>query len=135
MSEVSLKGWHAEEIRFINKVKPGTRIQLEHKFQYNVKYAGNNLCQCELTLDAQHKESPDMFGIHAVIIGLFSYKEGTAKENIHIQTYKELFPFARAMLSGVTVNAGIPPIIFPMAEIEKQNIIRFDMNGFKGDKE
>ncbi len=135
MNEITLKGWHAEEIRFVNKIKPGTRIGLEHKFQYNVKYAGNNLCRCELTMDAHQKESPDTFGIHAVIIGLFTYEEGTAKETIHIKTYKELFPFARALMSSVTVNAGIPPIIFPSVDIEKQSIIRFDMNGLKGDKE
>lgn len=135
MSAVTLKGWHAEEIQFNNKLKPGTRIQMEHKFQYNVKYAGGNLCRCELTLDAHHKEAPDTFGIHAVIIGLFAYEDGTAKESIHIETYKELFPFARALLSSVTVNAGIPPIIFPAVEIEKQSIIRFDMNGLKGDNQ
>lgn len=135
MSTVTLKGWHAEEIQFNNKLKPGTRIQLEHKFQYNVKYAGGNLCRCELTLDAHHKEVPDTFGIHAVIVGLFAYEENAAKESIHIESYKELFPFARALLSSVTVNAGIPPIIFPTVEIEKQSIIRFDMNGLKGESQ
>ena len=133
MNEVTLKGWHAEDIRFTNKLKPGTRVQLEHKFQYNVKYAGGNLCRCELTLDAHHKEDPESFGIHASVIGLFTYTEGTAKETIHIQTYKELFPFARALISNVTVGAGVPPILFPFVEIEKQSIIRFDMNGLKGD--
>lgn len=132
MSKITLKGWHAEQIRFDNKLTPGTRVSLEHKFQYNVKYAGGNLCRCEMTLDANDKENPDAFGVHAVVVGLFAYEEGIEKETIHIQTYKELFPFARALLSNITVNAGIPPILFPTVEIEKQSIIRFDMNGLKG---
>ena len=136
MSEVTLKGWHAENIEFHNKMKPSARIQLEYKFQYSVNYVKNNVCRCEMTLDAKDKENPDMFGIHAVVIGLFTFEENVAKENIHILTYKELFPFARALLSGISVNAGIPPILFPAVEIEKQSIIRFDMSGLKGeDKE
>lgn len=135
MSDVSLKGWHAEEIRFTNKIKPGLHVKLEHKFQYNVKYAGGNLCRCELSMDAINKEDPEIFGIHAVVVGMFSYREGVTKEAIHIQTYKELFPFARALISSVTANAGVPPIIFPSVDIEKQSIIRFDMNNLRGDSQ
>lgn len=135
MSELIFKGWHAEELSFQNKMKPGMRVQLEHKFQYNVKYLGSNVCRCEMTLDAKDKESPDSFGIHAVVIGIFTYSDTLTKEAIHIQTYKELFPFARALLSNICVNAGIPPIIFPSVEIEKQSIIRFDMSGLKGEEQ
>ena len=135
MSKITLKGWHAEQIRFDNKLSPGTRVVLEHKFQYNVKYAGGNLCRCELTLHANDKDNPDSFGVHAVVVGLFAYEEGLEKEVIHVQTYKELFPFARALLANVSVNAGVAPILFPMVEIEKQSIIRFDMNGLKGTTE
>ena len=133
MSEVTFKGWHAESIEFHNKMKAGVHIQLEHKFQYNVKYMGSNVCRCEMTLSAGHKEDPAVFGVSAVVIGLFTYEEGVSKESIHIKTYKELFPFARALLSSVSVNAGVPPIIFPAVEIEKQSIIRFDMSGLKGE--
>ena len=133
MSDITLKGWHAEDIQFVNKLTPGTRVQLAHKFNYHVKYAGGNICKCELSLDAHHKDDPTIFGVHVAIVGIFTYEEGTTKEQIHIQSYKELFPFARALVASVTVNAGIPAILFPNVEIEKQSIIRFDMNGLKGD--
>ncbi len=133
MNEVTFKGWHAETIDFHNKMKPGMQIQLAYKFQYNVKYMTDRLCRCEMVLDAHHKEDSEIFGIHAVVIGLFSYEEGVSKESIHIQTYKELFPFARALLSNVSLNAGVPPILFPQVAIEKQSIIRFDMSGLKGE--
>ena len=50
------------------------------------------------------------------------------KELIHVETYKELFPYARAMISSLTVNAGIPPVIIPNFDIESQCIYKFGKN-------
>ncbi|MDY4898990.1 MAG: hypothetical protein SO125_08565, partial [Eubacteriales bacterium] len=49
------------------------------------------------------------------------------KEQVHIDSYKALFPYARAIITTLTANAGIPPIFIPEADIESQSIYRFDL--------
>ena len=46
---------------------------------------------------------------------------------MHVDTYKALFPYARAIITTLTANAGIPPIIIPEADIESQSIYRFNL--------
>lgn len=48
------------------------------------------------------------------------------REVIHVQTYKELFPYARTIITTITANAGIPPIILPNMDIENKEIYRID---------
>ena len=55
---------------------------------------------------------------------MFSFNEGADKDMLHIETFRSLFPYARALVSTVTVNAGVPPIILPEVDIEGQNIYR-----------
>lgn len=59
-------------------------------------------------------------------IGIFSFEEGADKDMLHIETFRLLFPYVRALVSTVTVNAGIPPVTLPNVDIEGQNIYRFD---------
>ena len=74
------------------------------------------------------KANRDKFHIKAVILGVFTYDPEVKKELIHVETYKELFPYARAMISSLTVNAGIPPVIIPNFDIESQCIYKFGKN-------
>ena len=39
MSKAILKGFMSPELSFINKLPGGTKIQLETKYSYNVKYS------------------------------------------------------------------------------------------------
>ena len=50
------------------------------------------------------------------------------KEKIHVQSFKELFPYARALITTITANSGIQPIIIPPIDIESQDIYRFEKN-------
>ena len=74
------------------------------------------------------KENPDSFSIKAVLVGIFSYKEGSDKDLLHIETFRALFPYARALVSTLTANAGIPAIILPEIDIEGQSIYRIGDN-------
>ena len=58
------------------------------------------------------------------MIGIFSFEDGADKDMLHIETFRLLFPFVRALVSTLTVNAGIPAVILPNIDIEGQNIYR-----------
>lgn len=128
MKNITFKTFKASEIEFVNKHENGTRIEFENKYSYNVKYSSNNTCIGEFTVEINDKANKDKFHIKAVVLGIFTYNPESQKEIIHVETYKELFPYVRTMISFLTVNAGIPPVIIPNFDIESQNIYRFEKN-------
>lgn len=128
MRNITFKAFKASEIDFVNKHENGTRIEFENKYSYNVKYSTNNTCIGEFTVEVNDKADKDKFHIKAVVLGIFTYNPEAKKEIIHVETYKELFPYVRTMISSLTVNAGIPPVIIPNFDIESQSIYRFEKN-------
>lgn len=126
--KVQLKAYKASEIRFVSNLENGTRVELGNKYSYNVNYAQNNVCRGEFTVEVADKENPDKFGIKVVIVGIFEFDEGMEKEKIHVLSFKELFPYARALITTITANSGIQPIIIPPIDIESQSIYRFEKN-------
>ena len=65
------------------------------------------------------------------VVGAFVVNKDVEKEFLHVETFKELFPFAKALVTTLSANAGIPPIYLQNVDIEKQEIYRFDMNSAK----
>ena len=128
MSNVSFKSFRATQIEFVNKHENGTRIEFETTYTYNVKYNQNNLCMGEFTVEVFDKNNKEKFRIKAVMCGIFSYKPDVKKELLHVETFKEVFPYARAMISNLTVNAGLPPVVIPLFDIESQSIYKFGKN-------
>ncbi len=126
MSVLNIKMYRAKEINFVNKVENGTKIEFENKFSYNVNYSKNNICRGELSYSAVAKEFPEKFYVRIIIEGLFDFDPTVAKEKIHIESFKQLFPYAKALVTTVTANAGIPPLLVPAVDIEKSSIYRFD---------
>ena len=124
MPKATLKGCMSPEINFLNNLPGGTNIQLETKLSYSVKYSKDLTCRGELSARVTDKTNPDKFFISVKTVGIFTYEEGADKDLLHIETFRILFPFARSLVSTITVNAGIPPVILPNIEIEGQNIYR-----------
>ena len=58
---------------------------------------------------------------------LRNLKKQVEKEFLHVDTFKELFPFAKAIVATVSANAGIQPIMVQDVDIESQEIYRFDL--------
>ena len=125
MSKAVLKGCMSPEINFINQLPTGTKVQLETKYSYNVQYSKELTCRGELSAKVCDKNAPEKFAISVKMVGFFTYEEGADKDLLHIETFRILFPYARALVSTVTVNAGIPPVMLPSVDIEGQNIYRF----------
>ena len=126
MSNANLKGVITPEISFVNHLPSGMQLKLDTKFSYNVKYSKELNCQGELNVEVSAKEQADKFFIKIKTVGIFSYKEGSDKDLLHVETFKTLFPYARALVSTITANTGIPPIILPDINIEGQSIYRIE---------
>lgn len=126
MKNLKLNAYKIEEVNFINKVKGNTKIELKNSYAYNVRYTNNNICEGKFTVTITDKASPDTFAVKLVLVGIFSFAEGMERETIHVQTYRELFPYARAFVTNITANAGIQPIMIPDMDIENREIYRFD---------
>ena len=131
MSAIRLKGYRALEISFTGRLAPGTKIQLENKYNYNVRYTKENLCVCNLECSVFDKDAPEKFSVRIEVEGLFSLDPQVPREQLHIMTYKELFPYARVLVSTVTSASGIPPVMIPSADIENQSIYRIDTGNLK----
>ncbi len=128
MSAAAFKGYSVVEFSFANKLPGGAQIKLDNKYQFNVKYAANNTCIGEMSIKVGDRENEDKFFVNLLIRGVFTFTPGAEKETIHVEAYKTLFPYARAFISTMTANAGIPPILIPEADIEAQSIYRVDLN-------
>lgn len=128
MSEVVLKEYKVKEVRFYNTFGNAQQITFSNKFGYNVKYTNEGVCIGELSVEMFDKDNPEKFGVKIIICGVFNYNTELKKEQVHILSFKELFPFAKSIVATVSVNAGVPPILLPSLDMEKQSIYKFEKN-------
>lgn len=135
MTNVQLKAYKVSHINFNNSVRSTVQLKLNNKVSHNVKYASNSTCEATLRVEVLDKEAPDVLNVTVEVKGIFEIKSGVEKEFVHVDTFKELFPLAKALVTTVTANAGIKPIIVQNINIEDQEIYRFDMNAANAIKE
>ena len=126
MGKLNLKAYKIEEIQFVNKINTTQKIEIKNSYSYNVRYTNQNLCEGKFTINIVDKENSENFSVKLVLCGIFTFDPEMQREIIHVQTYKELFPYARTIITTITANAGIPPIILPNMDIENKEIYRID---------
>lgn len=129
MTNVQLKAYKVSRINFNNAVQSTVHLNLNNKVSHNVKYTDGAVCEATLCIEVLDKEHPDVLSITVEVKGLFDIRRGVEKEFVHVDTFKELFPLAKALVTTITANAGIKPIIVQNIDIEEQEIYRFDMKG------
>ncbi len=131
MTNVQLKAYKVSRIEFNNAVSSTVQLKLNNKVSHNVKYNDNGLCEATLKIEVLDKDHPNVLNITVEVKGIFEIKSGIEKEFVHVDTFKELFPLAKALVTTITANAGIKPIIVQNIDIEDQEIYRFDMKAAK----
>ena len=129
MASVEMQAYKISEIQFINKVKGKEQLTFSNKISYNVKYSQKQFCEGAMTVEVFDKEKPDTISVKFTINGVFRILKEMEKEFIHVETFKELFPVAKAFAVTLTANAGIPPIYLKNIDIENQEIYRMEMGG------
>lgn len=127
MAQINLQGYKVDKIEFTSMLENGSKITLGNKYSYNVQYAKDrNIARGEFDLDVFDKEHPDLFRIHVITVGIFAYDPAVKKELVHAETFKAIFPYVKALITTVTANCGIKPIIIPNIDIDNQQIYRID---------
>ena len=53
------------------------------------------------------------------------------KDSIHREAFKQIFPYAKSIITTITANGGVPPINLPAVDIDSQNIYRLDIGNNK----
>ena len=132
--KTELKNSFITDVNFTNKTNGAFKLKLSHKYSYNVKYGKDNLCRGELVCEVASEESPELFHLNFTCAGIFSYKPELSKEEIHVETYRLLFPTAQAFSVTLTANAGLPPLRIVPMDIASSNILRIDLGGLSGQK-
>lgn len=131
MANVTLNAYKVSELVFNNKVNGKVQLKLSNKVSHNVRYKPNNLCEATLTVEAFDKENKDVLNFKITLVGAFAITAQVEKEFIHVETFRELYSFAKALTATITASCGVPPIMLHNIDIEKQEIYRFEMNGKK----
>ncbi len=127
MNNTQMKAYKVKEIIFSNNIKSKVELKLENKVSHNVKYSTNNICEAELTVEVKDNDKPDILNVKVIVSGIFQIKNNVEKEFIHVETFRELFPFAKALITTISANAGIAPIIVQSVDIENQEIYRMNL--------
>ena len=133
MANATMRGYKVSEIAFINNVKGKVELKMKTKVSHNVRFTKLGTCEATLTVEVKDEEHPDTISVRVKVVGAFTVNREVEKEFIHGETYKELFPFAKALVTTISANAGIPPIDVQNIDIENKEIYRFDMNAAKGE--
>ena len=133
MANTTMKAYKVSEIAFTNNVKGKVELKMKTKVSHNVKFTKLGTCEANLTVEVSDEAHPDTISIKVKVVGAFTVNKEVEKEFIHVETYKELFPFAKALVTTISANAGIPPIYVQNIDIENKEIYRFDMNSMKGE--
>ncbi len=128
MEKTKLIAHGVSEIHFENKHQREAKMQLSHRFSYSVGYGQENICRAQLEVTVSDKEKPELFTIKAVLFGIFRYAPSLPREEIHKDSFRLLFPYARALFTTVSANSGIAPIYLPSADIDGQSVYRVEMD-------
>ena len=127
MASVEMQAYKISEIQFKNKVQGKEQLSFSNKVSYNVKYSQKSFCEGAMTVEVFDKDKPDTISVKFTLNGVFRILKDMEKEFIHVETFKELFPAAKAFVVTLTANAGIPPIYLKNIDIENQEIYRMEM--------
>ena len=118
-------------MQFKNILDTGVQIKLENKYSFNVKYDKDNKCIGVFSVEVYDKDNADKFYVKTRIAAFYTFSEGMDKDTIHRESFKEIFPYAKAIITTISANGGVPPIILPAVDIDSQSIYRFDFGNNK----
>ena len=114
-------------MQFKNVLETGVQIKLENKYSFNVKYDKEDKCVGVFSVEVYDRDNQDKFYAKTRIAAFYSFSEGMERDTVHREAFRAVFPYAKAIITTITANGGVPPIILPEIDIEKQNIYRFDL--------
>ena len=105
---VELKGYKVNSISFENKVANGVQLKLQNQVKYNVNYIdAENKCIGILNFKVSDTDMQP-FEIKIEMVGEFSFGKNDEKPDIHVNSFDQIFPFLRQIISNTTTMCGMP---------------------------
>ncbi len=119
---VELKGYKVNRLEIENKVKAGTQLKLQNQVKYNMNYMeGDNKCVGFLELRVSDADQ-NPFEIRIEAVAEFSYSEGDEKADIHVNSFDQLFPFIRQIISTAASFTGMGGLLIPIIRLNKNTV-------------
>lgn len=117
-----LKGYKINSVYFENKVHGTSKLSLQNQVKYNVNYTGNdNDCIGVLNFRVFDTDMQP-FEIKIEAVAEFTYDASDEKEDIHVDSFAQFFPYIRQAVSSITGISGMPPLIIPIMRLERSNV-------------
>lgn len=119
---VELKGYRINSITFENKVPSGSELKLNNQVKYNVNYKENSdICVGMLDFTVSEANMKP-FEIRVQLVAEFTYDLDDSKEDIHVNSFDQIFPFLRQSISNITTLSGMPGLLIPMIKLKRENV-------------
>lgn len=119
---VELKGYKINNLTFDNKVQNGAQLRLQNQVKYNVNYIeSENKCMSILNFRVSDADLQP-FEIRIEMVAQFTYDNGDAKEDIHVESFAQLFPFLRQAINTLTSMSGMPGLLIPIMKLDRDSV-------------
>lgn len=124
---ISFEGYKVIKIDYkINQDFSETTEPVSNDVDFNIKFAVNSeeskaVVELAAIVNNNYQQNNKPLYLNVVIIGIYSFQ--SSLEDDKLKTLLEtnavaiLFPYLRAIISQITVNCGIPPILLPTLNI------------------
>jgi len=122
---LSFKRYLVNSIDFkYNPEYTGAKANMDIDFGHSIAVRNNEAqvsLKCVLFRKAKKEEKP--FHLAVLMTGIFQFQTELKGEELNNilkqQAINILFPYLRALISNITVNAGLPPVILPLININQ----------------
>lgn len=119
---VELKGYKVNSISFENKVANGVQLKLQNQVKYNVNYIdAENKCIGILNFKVSDTDMKP-FEIKIEMVGEFLFGENDEKPDIHVNSFDQIFPFLRQIISNTTTMCGMPGLMIPIMKLDRNSV-------------
>ena len=119
---VELKGYKVNKAEIESKVKPGTQLKLQNQVKYNVNYIdADNKCIGMLEFRITDADM-NPFEVKIEMAAEFSFGAEDDKADIHVQSFDQLFPYLRMIISNLTSLTGMPALFIPIMRLNKDTV-------------
>lgn len=119
---IELKGYKVNSLEVENKVKAGVQLKLQNQVKYNVNYL-NDGKTCIGLMELRITDA-DMnpFEMKVEAAAEFAYGEEDEKQDIHIKSFDQLFPFIRQVVNTAASLTGMPGLFIPIMKLNRNTV-------------
>ena len=119
---VQIQGYKVNKLHMENTVANGTELQLQNQVKYNVNYM-DDVHKCVGILSFRITDgNMNPFEVQIDMVAEFTYDEGDDKADIHTQSFDQIYPFLRQIVSQMAGHCGVPGLMIPIMRLNKDTV-------------